>query len=106
VSRVRQLVRNAADREQVEHSEDVQRRQTITYEHALFNVMNTRDGRVVLTQWLLKMGVGLGQKAVDNGITARELGDELAEDLKLASQDAYFAMEKESRRIIHEEKDG
>lgn len=101
----RQRVRNAADPEQVERAEVLDKRDVERYHDALHNVLNTKDGRVVIRVLLNACGIGIGElprnpfgeSATFTAYQCGELhiGQSLQADARKASPELSHLMETE-----------
>lgn len=109
----RQSVKNAADRDQVDRAGRDDARNAKRYQDALFNMMNTPDGRIVFTNFLRAAGIGVGERGDSvfhnsGSVMAHksgqlDLGLDLQEALKRSSLRLYHLMESEARAIIETE---
>lgn len=116
MSQARQTVRNAADPEQVDRADRKEKREAFRFSDDLQNVLNTPQGRRVLTTILLKCGVGVAQKSADifnnsGSVTAYNCGQVetglwLQDQARESSLELYQLMEREERIRLLENTDG
>lgn len=94
-------MQNAADPKQVKFAEQVTRRRVERFENALWNVMNTVDGRIVFEGLIRRLGVMRSiwdQSArIHYNAGQQDAGHEIVADLIRVDEGLYDKMQAEAR---------